>query len=130
MSKYWFALVVLAGWWGCGTTTAAFRAGVAVRNVTPDPLLPVCSGIGPSKPAALKQGELTVRAPALENHGTRNLLLGLTSDSFGYLLTAVDWGSFKRYAYISRTSLGEQAGDLFIAAALRLIAEEPAPGAL
>ncbi len=79
---------------------------------------------------------LTIPGEALPNigyylkrkmRGKHNLLLGLTNDSFGYLLTAVDWGSFKRYEYISRTSLGEQAGDLFIAAALRLISEEPAP---
>lgn len=41
---------------------AAFRAGVAVRNVTPDPLLPVSGGVGPSHPVTRKEGELTVRA--------------------------------------------------------------------
>lgn len=50
---------------------AAFRAGVAVRNVTPDPLLPVSGGVGPSHPATQKAGELTVRALVLENDGTR-----------------------------------------------------------
>jgi hypothetical protein len=50
---------------------AEFRAGIAVRNVTPDPLLPVSGGIGPSKPAGEKIGELTVRALVLENNGTR-----------------------------------------------------------
>jgi hypothetical protein len=50
---------------------AEFRAGIAVRNVTPDPLLPVSGGIGPSKPAREKIGELTVRALVLENNGTR-----------------------------------------------------------
>src|SRR5262245_34741709 len=41
---------------------AEFRAGIAVRVVTPDPLLPVSGGIGPSKPAQKKAGELNVRA--------------------------------------------------------------------
>jgi hypothetical protein len=41
---------------------AAFRAGVAVRNVTPDPLLPVSGGVGPSHPVTRKESELTVRA--------------------------------------------------------------------
>src|SRR6266542_3446551 len=41
---------------------AQFRAGIAVRVVTPDPLLPVSGGLGPSKPATKKEGDLTVRA--------------------------------------------------------------------
>ncbi len=51
--------------------SAEFRAGIAVRNVTPDPLLPVSGGVGPSKPTIKKFGELTVRALVLENSGTR-----------------------------------------------------------
>ena len=41
---------------------AEFRAAVAVRNVTPDPLLAVSGGVGSSKAANKKNGELTVRA--------------------------------------------------------------------
>ena len=37
-------------------------AGVAVRNITPDPLLPLSGGMGPTTPAKSKQGELEVRA--------------------------------------------------------------------
>jgi hypothetical protein len=44
-------------------TFAEFRSGVAVRVVTPDPLLPVSGGVGPSNPTTEKKGELTVRAP-------------------------------------------------------------------
>ena len=51
--------------------SAEFRAGIAVRNVTPAPLLPVSGGVGPSKPTTKKFGELTVRALVLENSGTR-----------------------------------------------------------
>lgn len=75
---------------------------------------------------------LTIPGEALPNigfylkrkmRGTHNLLLGLTNDAYGYLLTKVDYNSFKRYDYISRTSLGENAADTFIDEALRLIQE-------
>ena len=54
-----------------GICSAEFRAAIAVRNVTPNPLLPVSGGVGPSKPASKKFGELTVRALVFENNGTR-----------------------------------------------------------
>ena len=50
---------------------AEFRAGIAVRIVTPEPLLPVSGGVGPSNPVTQKKGDLTVRALVLENGGTR-----------------------------------------------------------
>src|SRR5204863_6325922 len=50
---------------------ADFRAGLAVRVVTPDPLLPVSGGIGPSKPTAKKEGDLNVRALVLADGGTK-----------------------------------------------------------
>jgi hypothetical protein len=55
----------------CSICTAEFRAAIAVRNVTPNPLLPVSGGVGPSRPASKKLGELTVRALVFENEGTR-----------------------------------------------------------
>ena len=79
---------------------------------------------------------LTIPGEALPNigyylkrhmKGDHNLLLGLTNDAFGYILTRVDWGSFNRYDYISRTCLGEQTGEILIAEALKLIASTPAP---
>ncbi len=59
--------------------------------------------------------------------GQQNFLFGLTNDAFGYILTEVDWNSFKRYEYVSRTCLGERTGQIFIDAALKLIADQPAP---
>lgn len=53
-------------------------------------------------------------------------LFGLTNDAFGYILTRVDFNSFKRYDYISRTSLGENTGEILIDNALQMIAENPA----
>ncbi len=49
---------------------AEFMAGAAVRVVTPDPLLPVSGGVGPSRPTQIRQGDLTVRALALSDGRT------------------------------------------------------------
>jgi hypothetical protein len=59
--------------------------------------------------------------------GAHNLLFGLTNDAFGYILTKEDWGSFKRYDYVSRTCLGELTGQMLEDEALLLIAESPKP---
>lgn len=54
-------------------------------------------------------------------------LLGLTNDAFGYIMSKYDFNSFKRYDYISRTSLGEMTGEILVAQSLQLIAESPPP---
>lgn len=78
---------------------------------------------------------LTIPGEALPNIGyylKRNMktkqafLFGLTNDAFGYILTKEDFDSFKRYEYISRTSLGEQTGEIYMDEALKLVAESPA----
>jgi hypothetical protein len=58
-------------------------------------------------------------------HGEHNLLFGLTNDGLGYLMTKVDYGSFERYDYITRVSLGEMAGEILMERALELIAKCP-----
>jgi len=79
---------------------------------------------------------LTIPGEALPNIGyylkrkmftEHPFLFGLTNDAFGYLLTKVDFNSFKRYDYISRTSLGEMTGEIFIEEALELINSSPKP---
>jgi len=55
-------------------------------------------------------------------------LFGLTNDAFGYILTPEDFNSFKRYDYISRTSLGEMTGEIYIREVLDLISNSPNPG--
>jgi hypothetical protein len=70
----WLGAVLEAG--------AGFRAGIAVRNVTPDPLLPVTGGIGPSQPTNRKEGELTVRALVLEQ-GTNRVAI-VSADFLGF----------------------------------------------
>jgi hypothetical protein len=73
---------------------------------------------------------LTIPGEALPNigyylkrkmHGEHNLLFGLTNDAFAYIMTKVDWNSFERYDYISRTCLGEMTGEIFIEGALQFI---------
>jgi hypothetical protein len=60
-------------------------------------------------------------------HGEHNLLLGLTNDAFGYILTKVDWSSFERYDYITRTCLGERTGEIFMEQALQFADQCPQP---
>ncbi|MBU6401025.1 MAG: hypothetical protein KGS61_11950, partial [Verrucomicrobia bacterium] len=64
------------------TARAGFRAGIAVRVVTPDPLLPVSGGVGPSHPTTRKEGDLTVRALVLEQGDTRVAIVG--ADFLGF----------------------------------------------
>jgi hypothetical protein len=59
--------------------------------------------------------------------GEHNLLFGLTNDAFGYILTKVDFQSFPRYDYVSRTSLGENTGEILIDGILKLVAKNAAP---
>ena len=79
---------------------------------------------------------LTIPGEALPNigfylkrnmKGQQNLLFGLTNDAFGYILTREDFNSFKRYEYISRTSLGERTGDVLIKNALEMIGQSATP---
>ena len=77
---------------------------------------------------------LTIPGEALPNigfylkrkmRGTHNLLFGLTNDAFGYILTKVDFQSFPRYDYVSRTSLGEMTGEILIEHSLELVRRSP-----
>jgi hypothetical protein len=77
---------------------------------------------------------LTIPGEALPNigfylkrnmRGKHNLLFGLTNDAFGYILTKVDFKSFPRYEYVSRTCLGEMTGEILIEKWLNLIRTSP-----
>lgn len=52
-------------------------AGAAKRIITPDPLLPVSGGLGPSNPVTEKRGELTARALYLQRGNTRIGIISL-----------------------------------------------------
>jgi hypothetical protein len=60
-------------------------------------------------------------------HGKHNLLFGLTNEAFGYILTKVDFQSFPRYDYVSRTSLGELTGEILIEKSLEFVNKSPSP---
>ena len=77
---------------------------------------------------------ITIPGEALPNIGyyikrhmktDQPFLFGLTNDAFGYILTKVDYDSFDRYDYITRTSLGEMTGEIYIREALKLIEDNP-----
>jgi hypothetical protein len=79
---------------------------------------------------------LTIPGEALPNIGyylkrkmptDHAFLFGLTNDAFGYILTKVDFNSFKRYDYVSQTSLGEMTGEIYIDKALQLVSDSPKP---
>jgi hypothetical protein len=79
---------------------------------------------------------LTIPGEALPNigfylkrklRGKHNLLFGLTNEAFGYILTKVDFQSFPRYEYVSRTSLGEMTGEILIEKALQFVNNSPLP---
>ena len=59
--------------------------------------------------------------------GEHNLLFGLTNDALGYILTEVDFNSFPRYDYVSRTSLGEMTGEILIDQSLKLVEKSARP---
>lgn len=78
---------------------------------------------------------LTIPGEALPNvgyyvkrhmHTKQPFLFGLTNDAFGYMLSKVDFDSFKRYEYVSRTSLGEQTAEIYMKEALDLVNANPA----
>lgn len=78
---------------------------------------------------------ITIPGEALPNIGfyvkrhmktSQPFLFGLTNDAFGYMITKEDFNGFKRYDYISRTSLGEMTGEIFETEALKMIEENPA----
>jgi hypothetical protein len=79
---------------------------------------------------------LTIPGEALPNIGfyvkrkmksDQPMLFGLTNDAFGYMLTKEDFGSFERYSYVSRTSLGEMTGCIYEEEAIKLVNESPVP---
>ncbi|WP_051315167.1 hypothetical protein [Algoriphagus terrigena] len=77
---------------------------------------------------------LTIPGEALPNIGfylkrkmktDQAFLFGLTNDAFGYILAKEDFNSFKRYEYVSRTSLGEKTGPALVEQSLDLIENSP-----
>ncbi|MEO8415550.1 MAG: hypothetical protein ABI472_17950 [Ginsengibacter sp.] len=59
-----------------------FKAGIAVRVITPDPLLPVSGGVGVPNPTHIKNGDLYTRALVLEKGSTRIAIVSI--DNLGW----------------------------------------------
>lgn len=77
---------------------------------------------------------LTIPGEALPNIGyylkrkmntDQPFLFGLTNDAFGYIISKEDFGSFERYNYITRTSLGELTGEILEAEMIKMINATP-----
>ncbi|MAF64526.1 MAG: hypothetical protein CMJ84_02540 [Planctomycetes bacterium] len=71
MKRAWLVSVVFLSLSLAAPGGEELRAAIAVRVVTPDPLLPVSGGVGPSTPATELEGELNVRALVFESGETR-----------------------------------------------------------
>jgi len=71
IAKSLLLTTILLGLLWSGPLFGAFRAAIAVRDVTPEKPLPVSGGVGPSHPTTRTIGRLNVRALVLEQDGTR-----------------------------------------------------------
>ncbi len=100
-----------------GASTTHVSSQVNLINIGPAQILTIPGEALPNIGYYLKR-KMNTRIP---------FLFGLTNDAFGYMLTKVDFNSFKRYEYISRTSLGEMTGEIYIEEALKLVSESPKP---
>ena len=61
---------------------AEFRAGIATRVVTPEPLLPVIGGVGAGHAVTNNAGDLTVRAIVFDDSNTRVAIV--SADFLGF----------------------------------------------
>ena len=59
------------------TARGEFQVGAGQRVITPDPLLPISGGLGPTAPAREKRGELTARAVVFRNGQSTVAVVGL-----------------------------------------------------
>lgn len=60
----------------------SFKAGAALRIITPDPLIAVSGGVGTPKPVTKKQGDLFVRALVMEKGNERVAIVNI--DNLGW----------------------------------------------
>ncbi len=77
MLRTCFLSLLLLGTALVSLAQAEFKVGVGKAIITPDPLLPVSGGVGPSHPVTGKQGDLTARALVLQQGETRVAIVQL-----------------------------------------------------
>ena len=75
-----FAVILLCFW--SNSEAQSFKAGAAMRNITPKELIPISGGMGTPEIPIGKKGELTVRAFVVEKGGTRIAIVGV--DNLGW----------------------------------------------
>ncbi|MCD6202572.1 MAG: hypothetical protein J7K46_12265 [Bacteroidales bacterium] len=78
----YFFLFAFSFWGITSTHAQVFKAGIAVRIITPDPLLPVSGGIGKPEPVTKKMGDLYTRALVFEKGNTRIAIVSI--DNLGW----------------------------------------------
>lgn len=76
--KFALILMIFAG----NIHAQSFKAGAAMRNITPDHLIPISGGMGTPVMPTGKMGELTVRALVLEKGKTRVAIVSV--DNIGW----------------------------------------------
>src|SRR5687767_4164257 len=80
--REWFRAAAAASAIGSVASAGAqadsgLSAGAAKRIITPNPLLPVSGGLGPTRPAKEKRGDITARALYLKRGDTAVAIVGL-----------------------------------------------------
>ncbi len=78
----YFNIILLILLLSSALTAQSIWVGAAVRDITPDPLLPVSGGVGIPKPAHLNQGNLTVRAMVFKKNDQTVAIVGI--DNLGW----------------------------------------------
>lgn len=66
----------------CTVRAESLKVGAARRIITPNPLLPITGGMGPTKPPRGKRGELSVRALVIADANTTIAIVSV--DSLGF----------------------------------------------
>ena len=74
------AFLLLSIW--SNSEAQSFKAGAAMRNITPKELIPISGGMGTPEIPIGKKGELTARAFVVEKGGTRIAIVGV--DNLGW----------------------------------------------
>ena len=77
MKKFLVFALVVALSISTTSSTADFKAGAALRVITPEKLLPISGGTGKSVPAREKKGDLYARALVMEQGDTHVAVVGL-----------------------------------------------------
>ena len=80
--KRYVIYILLASLFVSEGLAQGFRAGAAVRVITPDPLLPVSGGVGAPSPATANKGDLYARAVVFEKGDTRVAIVSI--DNLGW----------------------------------------------